>query len=152
MRSAGRRLSGRSLVDLWCCRETTTTPLLQTEMATNKDSSAIGRCRSGPWAERSGILAFGNNVIGQPAHPDASRTFTTENWVSECSALSRSQIETHATKIHMKLIGSKAAINLLNGGVNIPNIIHSGFVLRHGVVTVPGCVSEKSIVLYVRPS
>ncbi|HXU37563.1 MAG TPA: hypothetical protein VN937_14475 [Blastocatellia bacterium] len=54
----------------------------------------------------------------------------------------------------MKLIGSKAAMNLLNGkqDINIPNIIHSGFVLCHSVVTVPGCVSEKSIVLYGRSS
>lgn len=102
-------------------------------MGTDKEPGAIGRCRSGPWAVPSGILAFGNEVIGHPAHPDASRTFTTEDWVSACSALSRSQIETHATKIHMKLIGSNAAINLLNGGVNIPNIIHSGFVLCHSV-------------------
>ena len=75
MRSAGRRSSGRSVADRGRCRETSTTPLLRTEMGINKDGSAIGRCRSRPWAVRSGILAFGNEVIGQPLHSDAYSYF-----------------------------------------------------------------------------
>lgn len=84
---------------------------------------------------RSRILAFGNEVSGQPLQSDASLNWIgEETWLFTCrSMLSRAQIETQATKSHMMLIGSSAAINLLSREhvINIAQIIHMQFALGH---------------------
>jgi len=132
MRIGARRLSGASADDRWRCNETPTASLrILTKWIW--DAGMAGRCRSEPWMVRSGVLAFVNDVTGQPVQSDASFISILERWSFTCSVLSRAQIETHATKTQMKLIGSRAAINLLSGErvINIAKIIHIRFVLCH---------------------
>jgi hypothetical protein len=132
MRSAGRFLSGGSADDSWRCRETPRTHLrISTEWIRDRDMT--GCCGIEPCIVSSGILAFGNAVSGQPMQSDKSIVSILEGWSFTCSVLSRAQIETHATKAQMKLIGSRAAINLLSGErvINIVRIIHIRFDLCH---------------------
>jgi hypothetical protein len=134
MRSAGRRLSGGS-ADRWRCRKTKARSSAKESTESTKDGVRTGVCRSEPWTVRSGILAFGKEVSGQPLQSDASFiSIGEETRLFECpSVLSRAQIETQATNSHMKLIGSSAAISLLIGKhvINIAKIIHIHFALRH---------------------
>jgi hypothetical protein len=135
MRSAGRRLSGGSADERWRCRETKATPSSRESTESIMHGITTSVCRSEPWIVRSGILAFGKEVSGQPLQSDASFiSIGEETWPFECpSVLSRAQIETQAANSHMKLIGSTAAINLLSGKrvINIVKIIHIRFSLRH---------------------
>jgi hypothetical protein len=128
MRSADRRLSGGSADDRWRCRETKATSSAKESTERIKDGGATGVCRSETWIVRSGILALGKEVSGQPLQSDASFIAVgEETWLFECpSVLSRAQIETQATNIHIKLIGSSAAINLLSRKhvIDIVKIIH----------------------------
>lgn len=138
MRSAGRRLSGGSADESWRCRKTKATSAKGSSESI-KDGIRTGVCGSGPWIVRSGILAFGKEVSGQPLQSDASCiSICEETRLFECpSILSRAQIEMQATNSHMKLIGSSAAINLLTGKhvINISKIIHIQFALRHSETT-----------------
>ena len=91
-------------------------------------------CRSELWVVRSGNVAFGKEVSGQPLQSDSSSISIGElNWLRERpSELSRAQIERHATNTHIKHIGSNAASNLLSGRhvPDIAKIIHIQLALR----------------------
>jgi len=73
---------------------------------------------------RSGIIALGTAVSGQPLQSDESSISVDEQIeLLACSAApSREQIETHATSSHTKLTGSKQAMSFL-GKTRAKNIL-----------------------------
>ena len=66
---------------------------------------------------RSGIVALGREVSGQPSQSDMSLISKgAQTWVlAFSSALSLAQMQTQATNTQTILIGSSTAINLLSG-------------------------------------
>lgn len=134
MRSAGRRLNGWSADERWRCRETNATSSAKESTEAIRKGDPTGVCRSTPWIVRSGILALGKEVSGHPLQSDASLISLDAETDSfeQPFALSRAQIETQAPNIHMKPIGSSAAINLLGlrRVIDIVKIIHIRFAFR----------------------
>jgi len=72
---------------------------------------------------RSGIIAFGTAVSGQPLQSgESSISVDQQIGLLACGAApSRAQIQTHATSSHKEVIGSKQAMSFLSktGAKNI---------------------------------
>src|SRR6185295_5305738 len=116
MRRAGRRSSGGLTEAIRRCCETNAAPLVTESTGNIAQETRTGVCRSDGWIVRSGIMAFGTGVNGQPWQSDAS-LISVGSVTELCpspSVLSRTQIETQATNIQRKLSGSTVAINFLS--------------------------------------
>lgn len=84
---------------------------------------------------RSGALAFGNDVSGQPESSHKSLTMVRSNACARfedltVSDVSRVQIATQATNVQMKQSGRRAAVNLRNSraamGRTLTYLLHLG--------------------------